>query len=842
MDDKNTFNRKPLVAAVATACAAMAGPAPAQDAGEAQIEEILVTATRRATSVTDIPYNISAMTGDSLDTLQAVSQYDVLRAMYGITVIDRGYRNGGMVNSIVIRGLNVDNGQNGDIMLNAVPTVATYYDNSPMYANFLVKDVERVEVLRGPQGTLYGSGSLGGTVRYITRTPSTEGFESDIELDYGQTAGSDGNNLAADVMVNVPMGDIAALRVNYSHIDNDGVIDYVNAYQLNSFREPLVNVNGDCVDPRAATDQQLLFNTGCFEEVKDADTVEIDYVRAAVRVEPSDNFWGQLTYHYQDDTIGARRSTTLGNNNQPTDSPLYFEYGDDDSGQVILEPSEREASLAALDLEWDMGFATFTSTTSVYDHEGVGESDNGGLWASGGQVDPDNSNDWNFLFYGGAWPRPIQRAERGYTDEVLTQEFRLVSNTGDSKFDWIVGAFYMDQDTNVYQLSHNPGMNLFKNACRNTGDPVCTTGGLYGGFWPRFYEGDLSEIDFEYRRDTNYEEMALYGELTYHFTDNFRITGGFRWFDNETVNDTILGFPLPPGSTSPAAPQSTDQDDDVLVKLNTSWNFNANNMAYFTYSEGYRHGGAQAVPSLDNGDPFGEPNAEGIRAFQSDSVQNYELGIKGGYGRFQYTANAFYVDWQDPQLNTTSAFFGFYLAANGDQATTKGIELEAEGYVGDSFHYRAGYTYVNAELEKDFISPQTGGVVAPAGSTLPGAPESVLSLNLDNTWQVGSDMDLIGAVDVYYQSESENFINQASLVNETFDSFTLLGASVTLASGPWRATLYGRNLTDEAAPSGGFAQSNWSYDTGIFENWYGNGNRQFIVQPRTFGLKIGYRF
>jgi outer membrane receptor protein involved in Fe transport len=385
-------------------------------------------------------------------------------------------------------------------------------------------------------------------------------------------------------------------------------------------------------------------------------------------------------------------------------------------------------------------------------------------------------------------------------------------------------------------------MNLFKNACRNTGDPVCTTGGLYGGFWPRFYEGDLSEIDFEYRRDTSYEEIALYGELTYHFTDDFRITGGFRWFDNETVNDTILGFPLPPGSTSPAAPQSTDQDDDVLVKLNASWNFNDNNMTYFTYSEGYRHGGAQAVPSLDNGDPFGEPNAEGIRTFESDSVQNYELGIKGGYDTFRYTANAFYVDWQDPQLNTTSVLYGFYLAANGDQATTQGIELEVQGYVGESFHYRAGYTYVNAELEKDFISPQTGGVVAPAGSTLPGAPENVLSLNIDNTWQIGSDMDLVGAFDVYYQSKSENFIDQASQINETFDSFTLLGASVTLASGPWRAVLYGRNLTDEAAPSGAFAQTDWSYDTGVFEGWYGNGNRQFIVQPRTFGLKIGYSF
>ena len=88
MDDKSRFNRKPLVAAVASACAAMAGPAPAQDVNEGQIEEILVTATRRATTVTDIPYNISAMSGEDLDTLQAVNQFDVLRAMYGITVID----------------------------------------------------------------------------------------------------------------------------------------------------------------------------------------------------------------------------------------------------------------------------------------------------------------------------------------------------------------------------------------------------------------------------------------------------------------------------------------------------------------------------------------------------------------------------------------------------------------------------------------------------------------------------------------------------------------------------------------------------------------------------------
>jgi len=835
MAKNRTFRKKSVAVAVTAACMTMAGPLQAQESSSGGLEEIIVTATRRDTSVQDIPYNISALSGDAMEMQNMVDQYDVLRAMHGVTVIDRGYRNAGTVNSIVIRGLNVDNGANGDIMLNAVPTVATYYDNTPVFANFILKDIQRVEVLRGPQGTLYGSGSLGGTVRYIGNQPDPEAFDAKVALDYGQTSGSDGNNLAADIMVNIPLGDKAAVRASYSRIDNDGVIDYVNAYQLNNFGEPLVDVNGNCVDPRTAADTEVLLNNGCFESVKDADTVKIDYAKVALRFEPTEDLSLQLGYQTQSDDIGARRSTTLGDNGQPTNSPLYFSYGSDDSGQVILEPSSRDVDLASLDVEWDVGFATFTSSTSTYDHKGAGDSDNGGLWASGGR-------DWNFLFYGGEWPRPIQRAERGYHDEAFIQEVRLVSNDSDSKFDWLAGVFYMDQDTSVFQLSHNPGMNLFKNACRSTGDPICTTGGIYGGFWPRFYAGDLSEIDFEYVRDTSYKETAVYGELTYNFTDAFRMTGGFRWFDNKTVNDTILGFPLPPGSTSPAAPQSTDNDNDVLVKVNAAWDFSDSDMLYATFSQGYRHGGAQAVPSLANGDPFGEPNAEAIRTFQSDSVDNYEIGVKGGRENFRYTASLFHVDWDNPQLNTTSAFFGLFIVANGDKATTDGVELELEGYLADSFHYRAGYTYVKAELDKDFISPQTGAVVAPKGSTLPGAPKNVLSLTFDNTWNFSGGMGLVAGFNAYFQDDSENFINQDSPVNETYGSFWLVGANATLHGEQWSATLYVKNIGDEAAPTGGFAASNWSYDTNIFEHWYGNGNRQFIVQPRTVGLRLSYDF
>jgi iron complex outermembrane receptor protein len=208
----------------------------------------------------------------------------------------------------------------------------------------------------------------------------------------------------------------------------------------------------------------------------------------------------------------------------------------------------------------------------------------------------------------------------------------------------------------------------------------------------------------------------------------------------------------------------------------------------------------------------------------------------------RYTASVFQVDWDNPQLNTVSAWWAFYVAANGDKASTQGIELELEGRLTDSFHYRVGYTHVSAELDKDFLSPQTGGVVAPKGSTLPGAPSDTFSVSLDNSWEINSGMDLIAGLNAYYQSDSENFIDQASVINETFDSFTLLNATLSLNTDSWSAMLYAKNLSDEAGASGGFAATDWSYDTGVFESWYGNSNRQFIVQPRTIGLKFGYRF
>ena len=179
---------------------------------------------------------------------------------------------------------------------------------------------------------------------------------------------------------------------------------------------------------------------------------------------------------------------------------------------------------------------------------------------------------------------------------------------------------------------------------------------------------------------------------------------------------------------------------------------------------------------------------------------------------------------------------------NGEAASTTGIEAEVEGYLTDTMRYHVGYTYVQAELDEDFISTQTGSLVAPAGSVLPSSPDSVVSLSLEDSWALTPGMDLVARVNAYGQSESENFINEVSLQNQTHDSVFILGASASLVTDSWTVSLYGKNLSNEAGVTGAFPEAYWSYDTGVFENWYGNGNRQFIMQPRTIGLSASYTF
>ena len=234
-----TGNLTKLALLSSTAMSVYAPSAMAQDAGF-ELEEILVTATRRSTSTQDIPYNISAVSGASIDAANMVDSSELLRSIPGVAVPDRGARNSSTKNDIRIRGLNVDGAARGDYAASSAPTVATYINDTPMFANVMLKDLERVEVLRGPQGTLYGSGALGGAVRYITKKPSLEGFEGSVGGNVSKTKASGDMSWTTDLVLNVPLGDKFAVRLVGSHVDTAGIIDYMNVYDLDANMAPVV--------------------------------------------------------------------------------------------------------------------------------------------------------------------------------------------------------------------------------------------------------------------------------------------------------------------------------------------------------------------------------------------------------------------------------------------------------------------------------------------------------------------------------------------------------------------------------------------------------------------------
>jgi len=580
MNTSKTFIRKPLFVAISGALAGSAAPsvlAQSVDADTGGLEEIIVTASRREQSIQDIPYNISAFDGNDIVDRNIRDNAELMRSIAGVSVIDRGYRNAGHVNSLVIRGINVDNGVNGDIPLSSAATVATYVDNTPLFANFLLKDIERVEVLRGPQGTLYGASSLGGTVRYIMNRPDPSGFDGSVGLDYGQTEHSDGDNVSIDGMVNIPLSETSAFRLAAGSVQNDGVIDFANLYQLEDGKPVVLSDAGQClgVNDPSLTDAEIAFNESCYTTQKDADDVDISYVRASLRFQPSDELDIQFNYQMQDTEIGARRSISRGGD-------FYGNAydGKDQTGSTMLEPSEREAQLLSLDLEWDLGFATFTSNTSNYEHDGDGWRDNTSLWVT----DRGGFANWFDILYPGN-PRPVAHVVAGFDEDAFIQEFRLVSNDSDSNIDWTVGAYYMDQDREVSNISYLLGLNEYGFACTALG-----AGCPDSGQW--WMTGDpLSEIDFYYVRQENFTDLAVYGEATWHVNDQWHITGGMRWFDNELTNNTAMDFPLFEGVVVPFNPFPTQQEDDIQLKLNVAYDLSDSQMIYGTFSEGFRRGG-----------------------------------------------------------------------------------------------------------------------------------------------------------------------------------------------------------------------------------------------------------
>lgn len=756
-------------------------------AAAVQVDEVIVTATRREERILDVPYNISAVSGRAIEEAKVQTAAELLRSVPGVAVVDRGYRNQGVANSIQIRGLNVDTSIQGDYAVVAVPTVSSYVNDTPLFANFLLKDIDRVEVLRGPQGTLYGSGSLGGTVRYILNTPQLRTFAAKVSATASATKGSGGIGWAADGTLNIPLGERAALRFTAAEQDYPGIVDYANVYKLDANGIPLAPAG-------------VLAPTAAYETKKDADTVTIKYGRAALRVAPTD--WLDLTLAYtrQSDRVGGRRQVTHGSDG------FGRAYGDYENGSVQLEPSSRDVSLTSLEATVDLGFATLTSSTSSYDHTGDSISENTGYYAKNG---------WLAFYYN--YPRPMASAVRSYSDRATIEEIRLTSKTS-GPFDYVVGAFYDRQRLGATQASYLRG---FKR------------------WWDLAFPGSKSAVqsdqDFAYNRRETFTDKALFGELTYHPTDRIQVTGGVRWFDNSSKSRTNMDVPVYTAFSAPTDVAFNTSASKALFKGNVSWKYGDRGLAYATVSEGYRRGGANAVPLTGN---FAE--AASWQQFGPDRVVNYEAGVKGRSHGVTYNLALFYVDWKDIQLNTVTPTWGFFVAQNGKTARSQGIEAQADGHLG-GLHYSLGYTYTDAKLTADVLPP-TGGTVPVAlnGARLPGTPKHALTLGLDQSHTFSNGVVVTGRINGYYQSSTRNSVTTSTRLNVPIEGFQIWNASATAKLDTWSATVFVKNLFNADGVTGRFPEAYMG--TAPASGYYGNGSKDLIALPRTVGVTLDKSF
>lgn len=775
-----------LAVAIASA---LISQAQAQDSTEESTElaPVTVTAQGREEDILNVPYNISAISGETIEELHILDTAELMRLIPGIGVVDRGARNSSVVNGIRIRGLNVDSSALGDYAVTAEPTVATYVDNVPIYANFLLSDLERVEVLRGPQGTLYGSGALGGAVRYITRAPQLDAFSGQVSLSGSGVDGSDGIGGSGTLTLNIPLSETWALRVNGMVNDFPGVTDYVNLYELDD--------QGIPVAPDG-----VLSETAAYRSKEDSDFVKQAYGRASLLWKPNDAVDLTLSYMAQADQFGGRRASTYG-----TDG-YGRPYGDLEVGSIQAEPAARHVNLTSLEANFDLGFATLTSSTADYSQKGDITSENTGFYAQNG---------WLAAFYYN-YPRPMATAERGYSDDAFIQEFRLVSSTGET-FDWVAGFFYRDQDRSSSQDSYLRGFKQWWDAAYPT-----ATGAV------------ISDQDYLYRQEENFKESAIYGELTWNATDTLSLTGGFRYFDDEAKTNVQQTTGLYSSFNVSSTSVGNESNEGTLFKGNIAWTFSPDNMFYGTISEGYRRGGTNGMPTDGF---FAEDPAWSL--YKPDEVTNYELGFKGAVGRMTYNANLFYVDWTDPQINSATTNWGFFAVVNAESAATSGIELELAGSLGDGFTYGLGYTYTVAELTSDAVAPDGGFVLGVDGDTLPGVPEHRFNASAGYGFPLASGLMTIRG-DAYTQSSTQNALSQSPRFRYTMGGFTIFNLSATYSQNNWDTTLWIKNIGNVEGITGVYTEEYMG--TSPDQNYYGNGSKGLVTLPRTVGVTVGYRF
>ncbi|MGE0029608.1 MAG: TonB-dependent receptor [Steroidobacteraceae bacterium] len=768
-----------LAAAVSTALAGASGAAYAQS--ETALGEVIVTATRRAERLQDVPESISAIDTRAISMRGLQQMDDFAKLIPGMSL---GVREPGGT-TIIFRGV-----ASSGLQFGAVSSSALYLDEQPITASGRspdprLIDIERIEALRGPQGTLYGASSQSGTLRIITNKPDPSGFSAWTE---GQVTSVDGGGTGYDVsaMVNVPLSDKIALRIVGFAAEDAGFIDNVLADSL-----------GGTYDNSSVVD-------------KDVNSAQTTGGRAALRFDISENVNATLGAIFQDLSTDGHGDVNgdVGNLNQ-----VRFENESLDDKWYQL----------ALTVNASLPFADAIFSASYFDRDFAYEGDATAYEYTFNQ----GAIYYETPFYDfGGDPRGF--ATNNEQTEITTFEARLQSRADSaSRWGWIAGAFYSKEtgytefDSYVRDYQDTPAFAHFSAyETYLTGSPLAPT-----------------ETWFLGRYDTELEQTAVFGEVSFDASENFTITAGGRWFEYKRKFIQHQEAPAGFSGYSVLDADTRTKDDGTVGKLNLTYRIDDDRMVYATYSEGFRVGGRNAL----------KPASILPRDYKSDTLTNYEVGAKTEWldNRFRFNVAAYLMKWddfavqiEDPETVPTPIFQLGYV--NLPSAEIPGVEAEFAFSINDSWQVDGSLAYNDAHVSKATVLSLTGSdgtiyeIPVTDNARLPLTPDWSVTFGIEYR----SPGQLLNAqpfarFDYAYVGDSVNNLEGIESVVSTsgvreLDSYQTGDLRFGLEGEQWSGSIFIDNVWDERETV--FQSNRWAEP------------RQSINRPRTFGLQFRYDF
>jgi outer membrane receptor protein involved in Fe transport len=803
-DRKPELGPRGQSALAAAVSAAVTAPGAAQAQDSAALDEIIVTATKREARLQEVPLSISAFDDEALTRRGLQQLDDYAKFVPGLSF---GTREPGGT-SIVFRGVAASGIQYG-----ASSSAGIYLDEQPITIGGLNPDprqvdIERLEALRGPQGTLYGASSQSGTLRIITNKPDPSGFDAWVDTSVSAVDdGEAGYDLSG--MVNVPLvADTLALRLVGFSAQEAGYIDNVVATsQGGTFRNARYaddDVNGvDYAGGRAA----LRWN------INDRWTADLSAIFQDVSADGIGDVSCDLEYVSRDD---CRDDPNVSNLQQ---ARFQSESLDEDWYQVALTLNASlpfgDAVIAASYFDRDFHYDAdasdyeFAFNCPKYDVDG----------------NPVVGCVPNFTSYDfGGDPRGF--ATNDQSDDFKTIEMRLASPAGsESRWAWLVGVFYNEHDRTssfdsyVRGYPDTPSWYYFNYLEEN----VYSLNSL-----------PLTDRWFLGRYDQEVDQTAVFGELSFDLTENFTLTAGGRWFDYD--RSFALRQESPEGSTAFNFLDDVTEssESDFVTKLNLTYRVDDDKIVYATYSEGFRDGGSNPLKAA----------ATLPRTFDSDEITNYELGAKTELldKRIRFNVAAYYMEWDDFQAQVEDpapAIFNLGYV-NFPSAEIKGFESDFAVVVTEQWLIDGMLSYNDAEISENATLTTTDEdgteytISVQDGARLPLTPDWSAALGIEyrpNRQLMGAQP--FGRFDYAYVGESINALEGLEAVVGTtdvyeHDAYQTGDFRVGLETDTWTATFFVDNVWDERGEQ--FMSNRWAKQ------------RLSLIRPRTYGLSFRFRF